>query len=107
MQAIAIVIDRDKGKLVRLSVAQLNDLEIALDEFKQKYGIANERYHYTPYDERAQTDAFVHGGGATMKCKAHSTDFHLKIRISSKMYAGRFTTFTSCAGAEPVSVLWM
>ena len=95
IQAIAIVIDRNKGKLVRLSAAQLNDLESALDEFKKKYGIANEQYHYTPYAERAQTDAFVQGGGATMKSKAHSTDFHLKIRISSKMYTDRFPIFTS------------
>ena len=94
MQAIAIVIDRNKGKLVRLSAAQLDDLEIALGEFKKKYGIANEQYHYTPYAERAQTDAFVQGGGATMKSKAHSTDFHLKIRISSKMYTDLFPIFT-------------
>jgi hypothetical protein len=39
------------------------------------------------------TDAFVKGGGASMKSKAHSTDFHLKIRIPTLMYSTKFAIF--------------
>ena len=47
--------------------------------------ISGETYHYTSYAERMATDAFVAGGGASRSSKAHSSDFHLKIRVSSAM----------------------
>ena len=92
---IVIAIDRDEGKLVVLSKQQILDLEQALAAFKKKYGIANESYHYTPWSERNATDNFVRGGGASMKSKAHSTDFHLKMRIGTGMYRGKFAIFGS------------
>ena len=36
--------------------------------------------------ERTATDSFIQSGGGRMKNKAHSTDFHLKMRINSNMY---------------------
>lgn len=60
--AIAIVIHRDRGKLIRLSKTHVQDLESAVRAFKHKYGIVNERYHYTPYAERMETDSFVKQG---------------------------------------------
>ena len=92
---IVIAIDRDEGKLIVLSKNHIVDLEQALVTFKKKYGIANESYHYTPWSERKATDDFVRGGGAAMKSKAHSTDFHLKMRIGSRMYRGKFAIFGS------------
>ena len=92
---IIIAIDRDEGKLVVLSKQQISDMEQAVTNFKKKYGIANESYHYTPWSERQATDTFVRGGGASMKSKAHSTDFHLKMRIGSRMYRGKFGIFNS------------
>eukprot|EP00040_Diaphanoeca_grandis_P028886 m.168101 g.168101 ORF g.168101 m.168101 type:complete len:478 (-) comp31492_c0_seq1:171-1604(-) len=90
---IAIVIDNNTGKQNRLTSKQLENMDAALVEFRNKFGITNETYHYTPYAERMKTDNFVKTGGANMKSKAHSTDFHLKIRISSKMYVETLPIF--------------
>jgi hypothetical protein len=75
------------GKIFKLTTAQLNHLIDAIAEFKRKFGISNEMYHYTPVSERQETDRFVNTGGADLKSKAHSTHFHLKLRIASAMYA--------------------
>eukprot|EP00041_Stephanoeca_diplocostata_P009169 m.139563 g.139563 ORF g.139563 m.139563 type:complete len:506 (+) comp17632_c0_seq1:223-1740(+) len=91
---IAVVLDPREGKLVRLTSRHVTHLSRAIAAFKHKFGIANEAYHYTPYAERMVTDAFVHKGGADMKSKAHSTDFHLKIRVSTKMYMDRLQVFS-------------
>ena len=69
------------GKILRLNSQQLADLEEALVELRLKFSISGETYHYTSYKERTATDAFVAGGGASTSSKAHSSDFHLKIRI--------------------------
>jgi hypothetical protein len=72
---------------------QLTGMDEALGHFKKRFKIVNESYHYTPYSERMATDSFVKGGGASMKSKAHSTDFHLKMRISTKMYLAKLPIF--------------
>lgn len=56
------VLDPQKGKLVRLRPHHVAHLTRAIAAFKRKFGIANEAYHYTPYAERMQTDAFVGRG---------------------------------------------
>ena len=84
--AVVAAIHRERGKLMRLNPDQLADLELVLAEFRQKFGLRGETYHYTSYEERMATDAFVAGGGASTASKAHSSDFHLKIRVSSAMY---------------------
>ena len=53
------------------------------------------RYHYTSYAERMETDKFVAGGGAAKKSKAHSTQFHLKVRITTEFYLHRLPVFAA------------
>ena len=107
--AIIIAIDRAAGKIIRLSRDQVEDLEAALGELRRKFGIAQESYHYTPYKERMATDAFVAGGGASTASKAHSSDFHLKMRIGTRMYTDQLKVFRSfdfkqvCEKVEPVA----
>jgi hypothetical protein len=79
--AIANAIHPTHGLLVRLTRAQIDDLNAVLADFKRKYQIVGETYHYTPLDERLRTDDFTHRSGIGLQSKAHSTDFHLKIRV--------------------------
>lgn len=76
----------DRGRLHRLTRAQLDALVAAIGEFKARFGVAQEQYHYTPLAEREETDRFVRGGGGSMRAKSHSSHFHLKIRIATRMY---------------------
>ena len=82
-----------KKTSLNLTKPQIGQLEAALEQFKQRYGISHEGYHYTSYAERIETDQFVAGGGASRSSKAHSTDFHLKVRIGSQMYAAKLPIF--------------
>ena len=75
-----------RGRLPFLSCAQLDLLVVAIQEFKEAYGISDESYHYTPAKERLETDLFVREGGADRHMKAHSSHFHLKMRIATGMY---------------------
>jgi hypothetical protein len=77
-----------------------------LEEFRAKFAIHGESYHYTCYAERAATDAFVAGGGASTRSKAHSSDFHLKIRVSSRMYCDRLRIFR-CFDFARVKTVWL
>eukprot|EP00048_Salpingoeca_helianthica_P024365 m.31828 g.31828 ORF g.31828 m.31828 type:complete len:515 (-) comp9346_c0_seq1:30-1574(-) len=79
--AIACAIHPAHGLLVRLTRAQVEDLTAVLGEFKRKYQIVGETYHYTTLEERLKTDEFTRRAGVGVQSKAHSTDFHLKIRV--------------------------
>lgn len=78
------------GKLGRLTAAHVEGLRVALHAFKERHGIHDETYHYTPLTEREQTEAFHRGGGAAAHNKAHSAHFHLKMRVATAMYRLRF-----------------
>ena len=56
-----------------------------------RFGIKNETYHYTGLGERDNTESFVSrgGGGAGQGNKAHSSHFHLKMRIATAMLVQR------------------
>jgi len=82
---IVIVINPYAGKLTWLNRSQVACLEQSLAAFKQKYGIHNETYHYTSLRERQATDEFVRSGHAPRASKAHSSDFHLKMRVATAM----------------------
>ena len=82
------------GRLMRLTRQQAEHLAHAIDLFKRRFGIGNETYHYTPLQERRETDDFVHGGGATVHTKSHSSHFHLKVRIATEMYIARLPVCT-------------
>jgi hypothetical protein len=69
-----------------LSQNQVEDLKLAIHAFKERYGIKDERYHYTPLGEREETERFFKGGGTASHNKAHSAHFHLKMRIATAMY---------------------
>lgn len=86
---IIIAIHPRHGKLHWLDPTQLGHLEEALGEFKAKFGIHGESYHYTALAERQATDAFVRSGAAPTTSKAHSSDFHLKMRVATGMVKDR------------------
>ena len=101
--AVVSATHRQRGKLLRLDMRQVADLEEVLQRFRRKYSISGETYHYTSLEERMATDAFVAGGGASRKSKAHSSDFHLKIRISSAMCTPIFAATCSATPAHAAS----
>lgn len=82
---IVTVVDPLLGKLEKLSRQQLADLEMSLERFRRKFGVQNEKYHYTPLKERRETDKFVASGGTSSANKAHSSHWHLKIRVATAM----------------------
>lgn len=82
---IIITATHQSGRLQRLTTAQLGHLTHAIEAFKRKFGIDREQYHYTGLGERESTEAFVRAGGADQASKAHSSHFHLKMRISTAM----------------------
>ncbi|EDQ86423.1 uncharacterized protein MONBRDRAFT_10958 [Monosiga brevicollis MX1] len=86
---IIIVINPYAGKLAWLNRQQVACLERSIDAFKRKYGIHAEAYHYTSLRERQATDAFVRAGHAPRTSKAHSSDFHLKMRVATAMLRDR------------------
>ena len=73
------------GKLQRLDTAQAECLNSAIQEFKAKFGIHSESYHYTSLTERQETDQYARGGGVGASMKAHSSHFHLKMRVATGM----------------------
>ena len=74
-----------RGRLAYLTPPQLKALVESIGEFKTAFGVSDEKYHYTPLTERQETDRFVQAGGADRFSKAHSSHFHLKIRIATRM----------------------
>lgn len=68
------------GRLHQLSRQQVEQLAQSLTSFKQRFGITNESYHYTPLKERNETDTFVSSGIPPPGTKAHSSHFHLVIK---------------------------
>ena len=89
--AIACVLDPLHGLLTMLTRRHVEHLTTAIANFKAKYNIANETYHYTTLADRQATDAFTQRGGASQRQKAHSSDFHLKIRIPTALYKGHIS----------------
>lgn len=83
---IITVVHPERGKLQRLTLAQVRELQEALDGFKAKYRISGESYHYTSLGERQSTDAHAAAGGVALASKSHSGHFHLKMRIATQMY---------------------
>ncbi len=79
--AIACAIHPAFGLLMRLTKQQVDDLTAVIGEFKHRFNIAGESYHYTTLAERLKTDEHARQAGVPLQSKAHSTDFHLKIRV--------------------------
>eukprot|EP00727_Mastigamoeba_balamuthi_P006342 m51a1_g2328 hypothetical protein (221) ;mRNA; f:513217-513879 len=82
---IVTALEPRQGRLQRLTRAQAEDLATSLASFRQRFGLVNETYHYTPLDERKETDRFVRSGVPPPGSKAHSSHFHLKIRVATQM----------------------
>lgn len=76
------------GRLARLTVAQTHALDRSVAEFRRRYRLEGESYHYTGFAERREDSAFARASGALgMGCKAHSSNWHLKIRVPTSMCA--------------------
>lgn len=84
------VLSPDEGKLCELSHQQVVELEEAINRFKACFGIVGETYHYTGLQERRETDEFVRQTSVEHRSKAHSSHFHLKMRIATQMYKDKF-----------------
>lgn len=78
------------GNLVSLSPEQLLGLEEAIKEFAAQYKCVYDEllFHYTTKTERFETDTF--SANAARGTKAHSTVFHLKMKVSSEFYIKHF-----------------
>ena len=68
-----MVLRKGEGKILNLGIQDMHTLDVAIQQFKCKYGLERESYAYTPYQERA-------------RLQQHSRHFHLKIRIPTAMY---------------------
>ena len=83
----AAVEGRD-GRLAQLSVAQTKALAESVAQFRERFSLQGETYHYTGLEERREDSRFARSSGALgMGCKAHSSNWHLKIRVPSSMCA--------------------
>lgn len=117
---IIVAVSPQYGKLRRLQPHHIEDLHTAIVAFKDRYGVLNvghfevwkatlvyflfllaelpfffssrpkESYHYTPLDDREEADSLAASGQLSYSSKAHSTHFHLKIRVATGMYKERF-----------------
>mmetsp|Transcript_13804 Transcript_13804/g.35472 ORF Transcript_13804/g.35472 Transcript_13804/m.35472 type:complete len:232 (+) Transcript_13804:186-881(+) len=87
--AIITAVHHRRGKLRQLNGEQFEQLCLAIRDFKKKFGIQAESYHYTTLGERDATESFVARGGASRAQKSHSAHFHLKMRIASGMLIQR------------------
>jgi len=80
---IIAALDLDRGvRLTQLTSSQLQLLPSRIETFKKKFGISNETYHYTTLQERQNTVSF----GARRENRAHSSSWHLKMRVATAMY---------------------
>ena len=70
---IVVVLRKSEGKIINLQIHDMEELGVAIQQFKVKYGLGMESYAYTSYEERA-------------RLQQHSRHFHLKIRIPTAMY---------------------
>ena len=70
---VVVVLDAELGRLVRLTQKHFDLREVALQQFRKKFGLQAETYSYTPFETREQ-------------CSSHSRHFHLKIRVPTEMY---------------------
>eukprot|EP00041_Stephanoeca_diplocostata_P027323 m.750412 g.750412 ORF g.750412 m.750412 type:complete len:264 (-) comp23157_c0_seq14:729-1520(-) len=87
--AIITAVNHHTGRLRQLNQAQFDQLCAAINDFKTRFGVVGESYHYTSLAERDGTDSFVARGGASRQQKSHSSHFHLKMRIASGMLLQR------------------
>ncbi len=78
---IIIALHPQHGRLARLAPAQVADLREAIRHFKDRFGINDETYSYTQEEARVAAGA----GGVAVQNKAHSSHFHLKMRIATAM----------------------
>jgi hypothetical protein len=67
-----VAVHTNCGKLINLHASHFSRLQTAIQNFKQKFGLQDELYAYTPYVER-QTKSW------------HSKHWHLKMRIPTDM----------------------
>lgn len=70
---VVVLLHSDHGRMVELAQAHFDLLEIALQQFRVRFGLQGETYSYTPLQARST-------------CSWHSRHFHLKIRVPTEMY---------------------
>lgn len=83
---IITALHKEKGRLINLNKKLLDGLEKSITNFKKKFGISNEGYHYTSLSERNETEINVSKGNISFQNKSHSKHWHLKMRIATGMY---------------------
>jgi hypothetical protein len=71
---VVVAVHPELGRLERLEPAHVAALEVAVQQFKTRFGLKDESYAYTCLKDRL----------AAASC--HSRHFHLKIRIPTEMY---------------------
>jgi hypothetical protein len=90
---IITALEPKQGKLKQLRKNHLIELGAIIANFKNKYGIAKESYHYTPLHERNETDDHTRNGIIRSKNKSHSSHWHLKMRVATAMMKEKLPIF--------------
>lgn len=70
---IVVMLHETEGRVTQLDRGQFDLLQIALEQFRVRFGMHGESYSYTSLQARNN-------------CSWHSRHFHLKIRIPTEMY---------------------
>lgn len=83
--AIITALHVDNGRLIKLNKDQLDNLTTAVNNFKKKFGITMESYHYTSLAERESTERDTTQGNIHRANKSHSRHWHLKMRVATGM----------------------
>ena len=80
---IITILDEFGERITALEPKHIAYLSTALGNFKKRYGISEESYHYTGLDERHETFS---NEAVDNQNRGHSMNFHLKMRIGTAMY---------------------
>lgn len=90
---IVTAVDPERGKLIDLTRKQAEDMNKSRINFLRRYGITGETYHYTGSKERTDDNEFSKAEGNLKECKAHSLNWHLKIRVATDMFSYMLPVF--------------
>jgi len=83
---IITILNQFGDRIEAIEPKHVDYLVESIQEFKVKFGIKEELYHYTGLDERKDTFG---NANVALHNKGHSMNFHVKMRIGTAMYVDR------------------
>jgi hypothetical protein len=85
---IVILSEAEGGRVTFLDQSMFELLKETVRDFKQRFGIVQEGYYYTPTAERHRE-----ASGYARENRSHSHNFHIKLRIASRMLMEHFQIY--------------